>query len=257
LIKNLGFAEDQTPYTSASQNARAWTEDWFRNQAFCPSCGNSQMTQFEANRPVADFICRTCDEEYELKSQKSKFGRKVVDGAYHTMCERLAANNNPNLFLLNYDLDQRSVSNLFVVPRHFFVREIIEERNPLSATARRAGWVGCNILLSQIPSAGKIHVVRDGILQPKGVVLSQWQSTLFMRNENATARGWLIEIMKCVEDIGKEEFLLSDVYSCEARLQKLFPHNHHVRHKIRQQLQVLRDRGLVDFLGHGRYRRRI
>ena len=66
----------------------------------------------------------------------------MLDGEFKTKCERLAADNNPNLFLLNYDLKQLSVINLFVVPKHFFVREIIEERKPLAATARRGvGWL--------------------------------------------------------------------------------------------------------------------
>jgi len=61
--------------------------------------------------------------------------------------------------LLNYDLKQLVVTNLFVVPKHFFVREIIQERKPLAPTARRAGWIGCNILLGQIPESGKIFLV--------------------------------------------------------------------------------------------------
>jgi len=41
---------------------------------------------------------------------------------------RLAASNNPNLFLMNYDL--KSLRSLISssLPKHFFVREIIEER---------------------------------------------------------------------------------------------------------------------------------
>jgi len=39
-----------------------------------------------------------------------------------------------------------------------------------------------------------------------------------------------------------------------AQLQELHPANRHVRDKIRQQLQVLRDLGFVEFLGGGRYR---
>ena len=34
----------------------------------------------------------------------------------------------------------------------------------------------------------------------------------------------------------------------------LHPDNRHVLDKIRQQLQVLRDMGFVEFLGRGRYR---
>ncbi len=68
LIKNLGFEEAQTSYNSGSQKARAWSERWVRSEAYCPSCGRTNMQQFEANRPVADFVCHACSEEYELKS---------------------------------------------------------------------------------------------------------------------------------------------------------------------------------------------
>jgi type II restriction enzyme len=252
----LGFEEAQAAYSSGSQSARSWTETWVRDQVFCPNCGQAKINPFPANTPVADFFCTSCNEEYELKSQKSKFGNKITDGAFRTMCERLAASNNPNLFLLNYDLKQRSVRDFFVVPKHFFVREIIQERKPLAVTARRAGWIGCNILLSQIPDSGKIFIVRSGNIQPKGLVLAQWQKTLFLRDESAEARGWLIEVMKCVELIGKVEFDLEDVYNFEDRLKSIYPNNMHVKHKIRQQLQVLRDRGYLDFVSRGHYRLR-
>ena len=252
----LGFEETQTPYESPSQSARVWTEGWVRSQVFCPSCGNPTVTQFRANRPAADFYCKSCNEEYELKSQKNNFGPKVVDGAFRTMCDRVRASNNPNLLLLNYDLKQFGVKNLFVVPRHFFVREIIEERKPLAPTARRAGLVGCNILLSRIPASGKIFIVRDGEPQPKDSVLAQWNRTLFLRDESVEARGWLVEVMSCVEAIGKQDFELDDVYAFESKLSELYPHNKHVKQKIRQQLQVLRDRGYLDFLSRGYYRLR-
>jgi type II restriction enzyme len=252
----LGFEESQTPYRSPSQSARAWTERWVGDQVFCPSCGSSKINQYEKNRPVADFFCAACSEEYELKSQKSKFGVKVVDGAFGTMCDRLAASNNPNLLLLNYDLKQFGVTNLFVVPKQFFVREIIEKRKPLAPFARRAGWIGCNILLSQIPASGKIFFVKDGKVRPKKSVLAQWRSTLFLRNEGIEARGWLIEVMKCIELIGKREFPIDDAYAFEARLSALYPNNRHVKQKIRQQLQVLRDRGYLDFVSRGYYRLR-
>jgi len=70
------------------------------------------------------------------------------------------------LFLMNYDLQSLAVVNLFIVPKHFFVQDIIEERKPLAATAKRAGWIGSNILLSQIPESGKIHIVKSGVIRP-------------------------------------------------------------------------------------------
>lgn len=253
----LGFEESQVSYSSGSQSARAWTERWVKDQLYCPNCGNPKINQFPANQPVADFVCPSCSEEFELKSQKTPFGTRVVDGAFRTMCERLAASNNPNLLLLNYDLANLSVKNAFIVPKHFFVREIIEERKPLAPTARRAGWIGCNILLSQIPASGKIFFVRNGQPLAKEAVLAEWKRTLFLRDEGTEARGWLVEVMKCVETIGKGEFDLDDVYRFEAQLSQLYPNNRHVKQKIRQQLQVLRDHGYLDFTTRGHYRLRL
>src|SRR5215470_13244975 len=158
----LGFEESQLSYSSGTQKARTWTETWVSAQAYCPHCGNAKMSQFPNNSPLADFLCTSCNEEFELKSQRGKFGAKVADGAYKTKCERLAASNNPNLLLMNYNVKSLSVVNLLIVPKHFFVREIIEERKPLAATARRAGWIGSNIILNEIPSSGKIFIVRGG-----------------------------------------------------------------------------------------------
>src|SRR6202048_4021353 len=171
----LGFEESQHSYSSGSQRGRTWTEAWVSAWAYCPHCGNARISSFPNNSALADFFCTSCNEEFELKSQKGKFGTRVVCVAFKTKCERLAASNNPNLFLMNYDLKSLSVVNLFIVPKHFFVREIIEERRPLAATARRAGWVGSNILLSRVPDSGKIHIVQGGVIRPKELVLGDWQ----------------------------------------------------------------------------------
>jgi hypothetical protein len=252
----LGFEESQTSYSSGSQSARAWTERWVGEWVYCPNCGGQKISTFPNNSPVADSFCASCSEEYELKSQKNVFGDKVLDGAFRAKCERLAAENNPNLFLLNYDHQQLSVTNLFVVPKHFFVRDIIEERKPLAPTARRAGWIGSHIRLDKIPQSGKIFIVRAGQVRPKEAVLAEWNKTLFLREQGQEARGWLLEVMKCIDSIGRREFDIDDVYAFEAQLSLLYPDNQNVRPKIRQQLQFLRDRGYLEFVSRGCYRLR-
>ena len=64
-----------------------------------------------------------------------------------------------------------------------------------------------------------------------------------------------MDVLLCVEKINKSEFSLDDVYAFESVLQAKHPENHNVRAKVRQQLQFLRDRGVVRFLGRGRYRK--
>jgi hypothetical protein len=253
----LGFEEAQAKYTSGSQRARIWTEQWVSDWIYCPNCGHPKITQFPANLPVADFYCTACNDQHELKSQKKSFGPKLADGAYSTKCQRLISSSNPNLLLLNYDLAGASVRNVCVVPKHFFALDIIERRKPLALTARRAGWVGSNILLSRIPESGRIYVVRNGTLVPKQTVLASWKRTLFLREQDADTRGWLIEVMKCLEMIDVTEFDIGAVYAFENYLGNIYPNNNNVRAKIRQQLQLLRDNGYLDFVSRGRYRLRV
>ena len=78
---------------------------------------------------------------------------------------------------------------------------------------------------------------------------------LHLRDEGLKARGWLLAVMGAVEAVGRPEFTLAEVYAQEGRLAALYPGNNNVRPKIRQQLQVLRDRGWLAFDGRGRYRR--
>lgn len=250
----LGFEDVQARYVSGSQTARVSTERWVADWAYCPNCGNQNIKQLPPNMPVADFYCASCQEQYELKSHSKPLGRRVVDGAYHTKIERLASDSSPNLFLMRYDQGARQVVDLLVVPKHFFIADIIEKRKPLGPTAKRAGWVGSNILLDQLPAAGRIFLVRGGEPAPKDQVLTTWQRTLFLRDAGLEARGWLIEVMKCVEMIGRPTFTLDEVYSFERRLAAMYPDNMHVRPKIRQQLQVLRDSGFLEFVSKGNYR---
>ncbi|MBI5071781.1 restriction endonuclease [Candidatus Falkowbacteria bacterium] len=242
-------------YKSASQKVRVLTEQWVDNFIFCPNCGHLDIDKYPNNQPVADFYCSNCREEYELKSKQNTIGTKIVDGAYRTMIERLTSNNNPNFFLLNYDLRNFEVVNFLVIPKHFFVPEIIEKRKPLASTARRAGWIGCNIVLKNIPQTGKIFFVHNKQIESKEKVLAEWKKTLFLREEKEIlAKGWLLDVMRCVDDLGKKEFTLDEVYAFENELNQLHPENRHIKDKIRQQLQFLRDKGYLDFISRGIYR---
>lgn len=251
-----GFDEIQAEYNSGSQRARVWTETWVEREVYCINCGHPKLSKATNNSPVLDFTCAVCADQFEVKAQKKSFGTKVADGAYFTKIERLKSATNPNLMLVNYDANRKEIRDVSVVPRHFFVPDIIQRRPPLAATARRAGWVGSNILLARVPDAGRIFILRNGVEEPKADVLERWKQTLFLRRTNIEARGWLLEVMKAVDLVGRPEFYLDDVYVHEARLSAAYPNNNNVRPKIRQQLQVLRDNGYLEFVGKGHYRLR-
>ncbi len=147
------------------------------------------------------------------------------------------------------------VRNFLVVPKHFFTPEIIEKRKALSSTARRAGWIGSNILLGGVPLSGRIYLIKDRVVEPREAVLAGWRKTLFLCDAaDLKSRGWLLDVMACIERLGVKDFNLSQVYGCEDVLGRKHPDNRHIKDKIRQQLQVLRDMGYLEFVERGHYR---
>lgn len=171
------------------------------------------------------------------------------------MISRLESSDNPNLLLLNYKLADSRISNFLIIPKHFFVTNLIEKRNPLSESSKRAGWTGCNILIHKIPEAGKIFLVKNGVEMPKDTVRSAWDKTLFLKNQpTLSAKGWLLDVMKCIDKLHLTEFSLDQLYLYESHLANKYPANKHVKDKIRQQLQLLRDNGYLEFVRPGRYR---
>ena len=170
------------------------------------------------------------------------------------MMERLNSNNQPNLFLLSYHPINLAVLDFLVVPKHFFIPQIIEKRKPLKSTARRAGWVGCNINLGLIPQKGRIYYVHEKQKVSKETILHNWVDMLFLREERITGRGWVLDVMHCIDQLDKKDFTLEELYRFEKELSARHPANRHVRDKIRQQLQILRDQGYLEFVGRGGYR---
>ncbi|MEM0543088.1 hypothetical protein WFZ85_10700 [Flavobacterium sp. j3] len=81
------------------------------------------------------------------------------------------------------------------------------------------------------------------------------KSTDFLKSKSLEARGWILDILNCVEEIKKQSFTLDELYAFENKLKIKYPNNNHIKDKIRQQLQFLRDKGLIEFNGRGNYRK--
>lgn len=241
-------------YKSKSQKVRVMSEDWIHENMFCPCCGNLHIKKIKNNQPVADMQCGKCGEIFELKSKKGAIGKKINDGAYSTMIQRITSTTNPDLFIMRYSSNY-DVVDLILVPKFFFVPQIIEKRKPLAQTARRAGWTGCNILYSEIPEQGKISIIRNGVMKSLNEVVDEYSKITELRTGNLDSRGWLLDVMNCVNDIKSKEFSLKDIYAYSEKLQNQHTNNHNIEAKIRQQLQFLRDKGFIKFLGRGHYRK--
>lgn len=243
-------------YKSASQRARVATEDWAATNLYCPNCDSDRLSPAPANHPVVDQTCPECDSAFQLKSQSRKLAHRITDAAYEAMRRAISEDRAPNLFVLHYERDVWKVQNLIVVPRYAFSLPLIERRRPLGVTARRAGWVGCSIVLGNIPPDARIPLVVEGMPVARAKVRHQYARLRPLVEVKPEQRGWTLDVLNVVRKLGEREFSLSEVYAYDEELAKLHPANRHIRDKMRQQLQILRDLGLVDFLGRGEYRLR-
>ena len=114
--------------------------------------------------------------------------------------------------------------------------------------------MGCNIDLRQVPESGKVFLVKDQQVIPRKNVTQQFQKTLFLRAQSIESRGWTLDVWQCIDRLDAS-FSLNQVYGFADELQLKHPENNHVKDKIRQQLQVLRDKGIIEFVSLAHYRK--
>jgi hypothetical protein len=133
----------------------------------------------------------------------------------------------PNLLLMRYALATWEVRDLLLIPSFMFSESAVIKRPPLAATARRAGWVGCNIDLHRIAPEARIAIVitrsspakRDEsapsssgesresqsrltsaatIIVPPEEVRAKYKRVKPLENISVTQRGWTLDVLNIV-----------------------------------------------------------
>jgi type II restriction enzyme len=232
-------------YTSGAQKAGKVTEAWGADNFYCPNCSSPKLDWLKPGTKANDYRCPSCGFWFQLKSKKSPIGKSVRDGAYGAMMEAIKEDRTPNFFFLHYDLATWSIRNLLLIPHFAFPASAIIKCPPLSATARRAGWIGCNIALHRIPADARISIVTDSKVLPAADVREKFKKIKPLQDLSVEKRGWTLDVLAAVRGLNRAEFTTAEAESLSPALEKLHPGNRHVKDKIRQQLQVLRDAGLL------------
>lgn len=240
-------------YKSASQKARIITETWALENLYCPACTSDRITDTAANTEAIDFVCSRCDATFQLKASSRPIGRKIVDAAYDVMIRSIQKDTLPHFFIMGYNNISISVTDLLLIPKFCLPASAIEKRKPLKPTARRAGWIGCNILLDFVPPQGRICMIDSGSVISKKSVRENFKSIKPLENISVKTRGWTLDVLTVLRSLNKAEFTIDEAYSFEKTLSKLHPNNLHIKAKIRQQLQILRDMGYLQFVKSGHY----
>ena len=239
---------------SKSQIARVLTERWAENELYCVACLSQKLRPTKVNTPGVDFSCPECGATYQLKSASKSFGRKLLGASYAATVKAYESNQAPHMLLLHYLLDPYlKVVSLTLIPAFSIPFSAIQQRPPLKAGARRAGWVGCNIVLEQIPATAKLSLVLPDAVIASDEVRKGFTKLKPLGNLKASLRGWTLDVLHVIQELPGKSFLLADVYAYEQELAKKHPGNRNIRPKIRQQLQILRDIGLISFRGRGAY----
>lgn len=241
-------------YISKSQIARVVTENWAKDNLYCPICGYEKILPYPNNEKVADFYCPCCKEDFQLKSSSKTFGKRFPGSEYYTLIDRIEKNEQPNLFLMVYSLELQEVMEITFIPRVFFLKSIIEKRNPLSESARRAGWTGCNIRLDAVPTKGKIEVLTTEIEIINQIVMSRVRKITSLYCTDSEEGGWHIEILNILNTL-PNMFTIEDIYKAESYLSSIFTENNNIKAQIRKQLQLLRDNGILTFESRGVYKK--
>lgn len=137
------------------------------------------------------------------------------------------------------------------------LREIIKDfkyinENPLTGVISKEEVNTVKNILSSVPKEKPIKLPKITLKTQQDVsdIYTGGIDTIVSNLE-----GWKIDVFKCLLEIRDSIFTLKQVNKFEYRLKKLHPENRFIQPKIRQQLQVLRDIGLLEFVKRGVYRK--
>ena len=183
------------PYRSGSQRTRVVSEAWGEENLYCSNCTSDRLRRLPTNTPALDFECPQCASLFQLKSQRHRFTTRINDAAYDKMREAILEGMTPNILALHYDPTSWTVQNLILVPNFAFSLSCLEKRKALRSSAERAGWVGCNILLVNIPRDARIPVVIDGQPASPASVRQQYGRLRPLEKLKAEARGWTLDVL--------------------------------------------------------------
>ncbi len=155
-------------YTSNSQRARVLSEAWVLRNGYCLACKSDSLLQTAANTRTKDFICPQCSHGYELKSTRRRI--REPNRGWGILRDDGNDSRRPHA-QLSYCLEYSptwEVRDLTALHHSLITQDCIEERKALGPMARRAGWIGCNIILPKIALEGRISIGDRGQSRKRG-----------------------------------------------------------------------------------------
>jgi type II restriction enzyme len=125
-------------------------ERWVEENLHCPICSGN-LKEHPPNEPSKDHFCLSCGCDFQIKSSKkisfSKEGHiKILGAEYSTTLRSVGPNSTIDYLLIEYDKDLSKINSIYWNRASDFGKNNVIPRNPLSHSARRAGWQGCTLV---------------------------------------------------------------------------------------------------------------
>jgi hypothetical protein len=130
-------------------------EELVRSKIDCPKCKRSKrsLRTLPRNFRCADLICDFCGYLAQVKSvtvdDLGKMPKSILGAAWEPQRERMEAGIFFTLFIVLMPSRSKEPAHIYYLSADLQTNEMFVSRNPLSSTARRAGWQGYMIDLSK------------------------------------------------------------------------------------------------------------
>lgn len=158
LNKLVSKVKQNNNWKSESRIIGEACEDYVKNKMKCIRCNNNNFEKYKKNEKSKDLICVSCNQKYQIKAKsathkkvdniKSKKKFKTIGGDYSTTLNNI--NDKIDYLIILYEKQSYTILNILYITNENINSNCIIPRKPLSSTAKRAGWQGCNILFDNI-----------------------------------------------------------------------------------------------------------
>jgi type II restriction enzyme len=146
---------------TAKQELGAWGEKLVAAKCTCPKCKRPKTLKLlPPNFKCADLICDFCGFLAQVKamtvSAVSPLPKLVPGAAWRPQKERMDSGIYFPLFLA---LKAPAAQAVYYLPVDFQSPALFSIRNPLSASARRAGWQSFKYVLGAVPEGAFVRLL--------------------------------------------------------------------------------------------------
>jgi type II restriction enzyme len=158
LNENISQVKENNNWKNESRIVGEACEEYIKNNIKCIRCNEINYEKCKTNEKSKDLICISCNQKFQIKAKsatqkqvnniKNKDIFKTIGGEYSTTVKNI--NEQIDYLIILYEKQSYKIINILYIKYKNINFNCIIPRKPLSITAKRSGWQGCNIIFDNI-----------------------------------------------------------------------------------------------------------